>query len=53
MAQRPATILNLCSSAIWIEDGVSIARGKTETVAKQYETFMAQGGVHAAPAPGV
>jgi len=42
------TIMNLCSRAIWIENGISIAEGEAEVVAKKYEAAM-QGAPAAAP----
>ncbi len=47
VSHDPNTILDLCSSAVWIENGVSVAQGKADVVAKKYETFMAEGGTPA------
>jgi len=33
-------IMNLCSRAVWIENGISIAEGEAEVVAKKYEASM-------------
>jgi lipopolysaccharide transport system ATP-binding protein len=50
VSHDPEKIMNLCSSCIWIEDGVSIEQGTPEIVAKKYEAFMTKG---SAPAPRV
>jgi lipopolysaccharide transport system ATP-binding protein len=49
VSHSPTTITSLCSSCVWIEDGVSIAQGEAADVAKQYEAFMAAGKKHAPP----
>lgn len=38
-----ATITDLCNRAVWIENGVSIAEGKAEIIARDYETAMRDG----------
>jgi lipopolysaccharide transport system ATP-binding protein len=52
VSHDPNTIHDLCSSAVWIENGVSVAQGKADVVAKKYEAFMADGG-HGTPPPAV
>lgn len=37
-----ATIRRLCSRAIWIENGVSVASGESEIIGRQYEETMAR-----------
>ena len=49
VSHDPSMIMALCSICIWIEDGVSVANGKADIVARQYESFMAQGGTLAGP----
>jgi len=51
VSHDPRTILDLCSAAVWIENGVSVAHGKTNVVVQQYETFMANGGSGPIPPP--
>jgi lipopolysaccharide transport system ATP-binding protein len=51
VSHDPNTILDLCSSAVWIENGVAVAHGKAAIVARQYETYMAGGGTGPIPAP--
>jgi len=53
VSHDPRTILDLCSSAVWIENGVALAEGKAAVVAKQYEKFMASGAPHPAMIPNV
>jgi lipopolysaccharide transport system ATP-binding protein len=40
VSHNSETIMDLCSRAIWIENGVSIAEGDANTVAKKYEASM-------------
>lgn len=47
VSHESKTIMNLCSRAIWIEHGGTVAEGKAEMVVKQYEAAMQSG----APSP--
>jgi len=47
------TIMDLCSTVVWIENGVSVAAGEAAVVGKQYEDFMAHGGQAPARASSV
>ena len=41
-----ATITDLCSRAVWIEHGVSIAAGEAAAIARDYEEAVRTGGPH-------